>query len=112
MTMTDARTAADGCEHWCIVKGREHEDNRDDHVSRMEKVVLWGSSGWEADLFLHLSRPYVEGLPLTEVQDRRVDITLAVDDDEPCLRLTPPVARSVAAALLRLADLEEATPRG
>lgn len=99
-------TARDGCESWCLVERDEHEEHRDPHSSRSEMVTSWGSDGEAADVFLRLIRPYVEGVPLDQIKDRHIDVELSLGDDV-LLTVVPPVARSLAAALVRLADLAE-----
>jgi hypothetical protein len=51
-------------------------------------------------------------MPLSQVKDRHVEISIAFDGDDPVLSVVPPVARSLAAAFNRLADLEEGSRHG
>lgn len=104
-------TAVDGCEPWCVVTDREHQDHRDPHQSQSDCVEMWGSQPLQS-LYVALSRPYVDGMPLREVPDRHVTIDVCIDDDDPVLQVTPAVARSLAASLLRMADLHEGGRRG
>lgn len=101
--------ASDTCEEWCAVSAEEHRDAS--HSRIVGRVELWGSAGVEGDLFLELRRPYVEGVPIDEVRDRHVSVVLSQDDDDPMLKVTTGVARSLAAALLRAVDLAETAGR-
>lgn len=111
MSTNNRPTAArDACHHWCVVDRKDHVEHREEHGSRIESVDLWGSTGLEGHLELRLRRPYVAGIPAAEVLDGHVDVAVISVDGE-LLRVALPVARSLAAALLRLADLGERNPR-
>lgn len=106
------RLASDTCEPWCIVDQHEHTDYRDDHVSRPTRVDLWTTGGLHAALYVQLNRPYVDGVLLDDAGDRHTDVTVHLAGGTPMLRLPAPVARSLAAALVRAAELAEDPFRG
>jgi hypothetical protein len=93
-------TVASSCAPWCA--------DKDDEIHQ-EQAVTCSSWSWHV---LRSAERSAQSLSANLVQDRDFtgDVWPTVEvciGDEPVLNLTPPQARSLAAGLVRLADLAE-----
>ena len=105
----------DHCPFWCGGRNDDREDHGEWHGSLL--VGAYPASGttkkgWPLKLYAQLVQPFMQGRVSREEYLRHRDplIEIALGDDV-IARMAPPAARSLAAGLVRLADVVEGLTR-
>ncbi len=105
----------DYCPRWCASREDDREDHGDDHQSvpvGAYPAVGTTKEGWPSTLTADLAQRFMHGrVDREEYLRHRHAVVELVLGDEVIVRLLPSAARSLAAGLVHLADLEEGLTR-